>query len=165
MTDTKKTRRSHKPLGEAIDSALTKLGQEFPDFSELEIAKAVQKRATQAREKAWQAERKAEHERSWAEAMATGVKRHGLHERSSQPRQESPAEREARQRQQDEYTQRLHQQERERAQERRKQFELGLEIIREGRNAIAKRMHPDVGGSKDDMSRLNREAHRLKAGA
>jgi hypothetical protein len=49
-----------------------------------------------------------------------------------------------------------------RAEEHERQAKLRREIIREGRNAMAKKLHPDIGGSTEDMARLNREANRLK---
>jgi hypothetical protein len=49
-----------------------------------------------------------------------------------------------------------------RAEEREREDKLRTGIIREGRNAMAKKLHPDVGGSTEDMARLNREAGRLR---
>jgi hypothetical protein len=48
---------------------------------------------------------------------------------------------------------------------RRLQRELGLQLIDIGWKALAKSMHPDRGGSAEDMARLNRVRDQLIASA
>jgi hypothetical protein len=45
--------------------------------------------------------------------------------------------------------------------ERRAQKLLGIELIDIGFKRLARQLHPDVGGSHEDMARLNRARKRL----
>jgi len=49
--------------------------------------------------------------------------------------------------------------------ERRAQRELALEVIRIGYKAVAQRLHPDKGGSREAMVRLNIVRNRMKGHA
>jgi hypothetical protein len=53
----------------------------------------------------------------------------------------------------------------ERAQERELQRKLGLQMIGIGYRALASKLHPDKGGSREVMMRLTAERDRLKANA
>jgi hypothetical protein len=43
--------------------------------------------------------------------------------------------------------------------------ELAVQLVDIGYRALAKRLHPDLGGSAEDMVRLNRARDELKAAA
>jgi hypothetical protein len=49
--------------------------------------------------------------------------------------------------------------------ERQAEFELGVRMLKIGYKELAKELHPDKGGSKDAMARLNKAKARLKAQA
>lgn len=49
--------------------------------------------------------------------------------------------------------------------ERQAEYELSLQMIDAGYKAMAMKLHPDKGGSKDAMHRLNNGRDRLKANA
>jgi hypothetical protein len=75
----------------------------------------------------------------------------------------SPADREARQRSALEEAARRRAEADQRVAERTAEFELGLEIIKLGYKAVAAKHHPDTGGSKTAMQRLNKVRERLRA--
>jgi hypothetical protein len=50
----------------------------------------------------------------------------------------------------------------ERSRERRAQRELGIKIANTGFRELAKKLHPDVGGSHEAMARLTRARDHLK---
>ena len=52
-----------------------------------------------------------------------------------------------------------------RAEERKAEHKLALQLIDIGFKALASKLHPDKGGSRDAMSRLNRVRARLKVHA
>ena len=60
---------------------------------------------------------------------------------------------------------RLQDEELTRAQEREAERKLALQLIDIGFKALASKLHPDKGGSRDAMTRLNRVRDRLKAHA
>jgi hypothetical protein len=61
-----------------------------------------------------------------------------------------------------EQAQRLHDETLSRQQERDAEKKLALQLIDIGFKALASKLHPDKGGSRDAMSRLNRVRDRLK---
>jgi len=60
---------------------------------------------------------------------------------------------------------RLQEEELNRAQEREAQRKLALQVIDIGYKVLAAKLHPDKGGSRDAMARLNKVRDRLKASA
>jgi hypothetical protein len=56
----------------------------------------------------------------------------------------------------------LHKAELARAEERKAQYELAIQLIDIGYKVLAIKLHPDKGGSRDAMSRLNLVRDRLK---
>lgn len=159
MTDTKKARRSHKKLRDAIDKALAeitpKLRGEFPEFTELEIAKAISKRAQKGETRAWEAA-KAYESRDYEAALQKAVEE-SMRRMNANPAETKRVDEERRRRVED-----IRREQDERMRERQQEAELNRAMIQIGYRALAAKHHPDRGGSAEMMRRLNRGRDRLK---
>jgi hypothetical protein len=123
-------------------------------LSEAEWKRVLEARKADARRGKARAQRKAKEETEQKEWRT----RRGQSS-SRQPDVDAVAERA---RHEQERVARLYQEEMARKQEREAQRDLALRIIDIGYKALAKELHPDKGGSRDMMSRLNRARDHLK---
>src|SRR5262249_20876157 len=153
-----------KKLGEAIDRALVeiepKLREEFAEFTEFEVLRAISKRALQPEEAA--------SKEFWAKVNAEAKERNKRYEaeRAANPQPQpvdDAATRERQRQQHQEYRERMRQEQEQRMQERKADEEMGLAIVRAGYRALAAKHHPDTGGgTAEAMRRLNKARDRLR---
>lgn len=153
--------KRRKALAAAVDAALakvcTELHQQFTEFTTDEIARAVFKHAGARRERE---ARKAKHA-----AMDAAMEEWWLKRRATMNAETEQLKRQTEERQQQEIRER-HQASlkaaEDRAKEQKRKQALARKIIDAGYRAVAKELHPDVGGDTDAMSRSNEIRNRLK---
>jgi hypothetical protein len=161
LTDSKKARKRHKELRQAISDQIEGWKKQFPEMTDEDVFKAMRTVIGALRSKISNARREAEF-KEWKARHAQWEAERAQRPPSQPQLRQSQPEDERREEIRRNYERQREEQERQ-MQEREKQSEFGLAIIREGRKALARKFHPDVGGSTEEMTRLNRAADRLRS--